>query len=209
MPANYAVCADVIDIGTDTPHPTDEFLIDTNVWALLVYARMAIGSHPSYRAKVAAYSSYVNQTLTNGSRLRRCGLTLAEIAHLIEKTEREIYLSTNPGSSFKTKEFRHNLPVERSGVVAEIQTAWSQVKLMASAADALVDDAMTDAVIMRIQTEPLDGYDLFLLEAAASLGVKQVITDDGDYCCVPGIQMFTSNRGVIAAAHAQGKLLVR
>src|SRR6266404_6252958 len=123
MPANYAVRADVIDISTDTPHPTDQFLIDTNVWTLLVYARMAIGSHPSYHAKVAGYSSYVSQALNNGSGLRRCGLTLAEIAHLIEKTEREIYLSANPGSTFRTKEFRHNLPVERSGVVAEIQSA--------------------------------------------------------------------------------------
>ncbi len=209
MPANYAVRADVVEIGTDTPHSSDEFLIDTNVWAFLVYTRMAIRSHPPFHAKAAAYSTYVNQALTNGSKLRRCGLTLAEIAHLIEKTEREIYLSANPSPLFTTKEFRHNLPIERSGVVTEILSAWAQVKSMADDAEAVVDDVMTDAAIVRVQTEPLDGYDLFLLEAAKSLGVTQVITDDGDYCCVAGIQVFTTNRSVITAAHNQGRLVVR
>jgi hypothetical protein len=68
---------------------------------------------------------------------------------------------------------------------------------------------MTDAAIVRIQRESVDGYDLLLLEAAAGSGVTQVITDDGDYCCVPHIRMFTNNRGVIGAARAQGRLLVR
>src|SRR5262245_7906491 len=33
MPPNYAVRATVIDARSDTPRPTDRFLVDTNVWA--------------------------------------------------------------------------------------------------------------------------------------------------------------------------------
>jgi hypothetical protein len=40
-------------------------------------------------------------------------------------------------------------------------------------------------------------------------GVVQVITDDGDFATVPGIQVFTANRNVISAARSQGKLLIR
>ena len=144
-----------------------------------------------------------------GSTVRRCGLTLAELAHLIEKTEREIYVQANPVAPPQTKEFRHNFPAERGHVVTEIRSAWSQVKAIATPADVLVNDALTDAVITRIQTEALDVYDLFLSEAGSAAGVSQVVTDDGDYCCIPGIQMFTSNQSVIAAAQAQGRLIVR
>ncbi|HEV7395517.1 MAG TPA: hypothetical protein VGN86_03310 [Pyrinomonadaceae bacterium] len=207
MPPNYAVCADVIDIGSDIPQPTDEFLIDTNVWAFLVYSKMAIGPHPTIQRQVAAYSNYVRQTMSCGSRLRRCCLTFAELAHLIEKTEKEIYLATN--SFLTTKEFRHNQPQERAGVVAEIQSAWLQVKAMAAPADALVNDTMTDALLVKIQNQALDGYDLFLLEAAASAGIMNIITDDGDYCCVPGIKVFTSNRRVLSEAQNNGRLIVR
>ena len=155
------------------------------------------------------YSSFVNQALKNGSRLRRCGLTLAELAHLIEKTEREIYAQANPVVPPHTKEYRHNFPGQRANVVMEIRSAWSQLKAMAFPADVLVNETLTDTVITRSQTEALDVYDLFLLEAASLLGISQIVTDDGDYCCVPRIQMFTNNQAVLAAAQTQGSLITR
>jgi hypothetical protein len=108
-----------------------------------------------------------------------------------------------------TKEYRHNHTTERSNVVAEIQTAWGQVKTMAMPIEALVDEPTTDAALIRIQTQLLDGYDLFILEAISRMGIVQVITDDGDFATVPGIQIFTSNWNVIQAAQTQGKLLTR
>jgi hypothetical protein len=41
------------------------------------------------------------------------------------------------------------------------------------------------------------------------VGVKKIITDDGDYLTVPGIQVFTANINFINTARNQGKLLVR
>jgi hypothetical protein len=55
----------------------------------------------------------------------------------------------------------------------------------------------------------IDGYDLFIAEAMANAGVTQILTDDGDYCTVPGIQVLTANRQAIDAAQAQGTLKVR
>ncbi len=209
MAINYTVLTDVIDIRTDIPQPTDEFLVDTNVWYWLVYTRASLGSNPPRTRQLTNYPGYVNQALANGSRIRQCGLTLSELAHRIEQTEREIYGQAIGVQPPPTKEFRHNFPAQRSNVVSEVQAAWAQVTSMASSLDITLNDGMTTAAVLRFQTEALDGYDLFLLEAAAASGVAQVITDDGDFCGVPGLQMFTDNQSVLTAAQAQGKLIVR
>jgi predicted nucleic acid-binding protein len=72
-----------------------------------------------------------------------------------------------------------------------------------------IDDMTATAALNRLQTEKLDGYDLFILESMKNHGVVQVITDDGDFATVSGIQVFTANRNVIAAAKDQGKLKIR
>jgi len=207
MAVNYTVQADVIDIRTDAPQPTDEFLVDTNVWYWMVYSRASIGPNPPQTRQVTDYPGYISRALTVHSQLRCCGLTMAEIVHLVEKAEREIYCSLNP--FVPAKEFRHNFPVERANVISEVLGAWSQIASASSSLDTVVDDAATTAALTRFQTEALDGYDLFLLEAMQTAGVVQIITDDGDYSAVPGIRMFTSNRNVLIAAQAQGKLIVR
>ena len=40
-------------------------------------------------------------------------------------------------------------------------------------------------------------------------GVAQIITHDGDFTSVPGIQVFTANRNLIASARSQARLVVR
>jgi hypothetical protein len=107
------------------------------------------------------------------------------------------------------KEYRHDDPAERATVVAEIQATWNAVKAMGAPLPHHVDEPTTDAALARLPTQGLDGYDLFLLEAISQAGIVQVLTDDGDYCTVPGIQLFTANVRVLTLALAQGKLLTR
>lgn len=80
---------------------------------------------------------------------------------------------------------------------------------MADPLTVLIDAPTTSAALNRIQTEKVDGYDLFILESMKNHGVVQVITDDGDFSTVPDIQVFTANRNVIRAARDQGKLVSR
>jgi len=80
---------------------------------------------------------------------------------------------------------------------------------MAEPLDVVVDDPATDAALSRLKTEKVDGYDLFILESMKNHGVVQLITDDGDFTTVSGIQVFTANRNVIIAARSQGRLLRR
>lgn len=203
MAINYSIQAEVVDITTDSPKEDDVFLVDTNVWYWMTYPN-ATSYVPS---QLANYPSYLNKALTADSKIHHSGLSLAELSHLIEKTEREIYERSN--GTIRPKEYRHNLSGERSRVASEIKAAWGQVVSLADPLAVTIDDMTATAALNRLQTEKLDGYDLFILESMKNHGVIQVITDDGDFATVSGIQVFTANRNVIAAAKNQGKLKIR
>ncbi|MEH1870167.1 hypothetical protein [Nostoc sp.] len=201
MAVNYTVQAQVVDIRSDIPNKDDIFLVDTNVWYWYTYTNASISS---LAYQITEYPSYVAKAIFANSLLLYCGLSGAELAHNIEQTERQIFSST-----LRPKEYRHNFPAERAKVVAEVTAAWNQVISIAVCTEILINEATTNIAFTRFQTQILDGYDLLILEAMDKAGVKQIITDDGDYATVPGIKVFTANSGAIAAATTQGKLLVR
>jgi PIN domain len=211
MMINFNVKAEVIDIVSDRPQRSDIFLVDTNVWIWQTYPNAKNSS------KIREYGAYLKAVRQNGSTLAYSGLVLAELAHVIERTECEIYNKRNNFTKenkleVKAKEFRHNYPSERSKVVKLLQTAWMQIQDFAVPLNELtIDESTTNAALARFQTQALDGYDLFILEAIhkANPGQVKVITDDMDYATVPNIQLFTSNIQVIKLAKAQGKLLRR
>ena len=207
MAIRLNVQADVIDIRTDTPQAEDRFLVDTNVWRWYTY-----GASPPQSAsqKIEQYTPYSTKILGAHAVMFYSGLILAELAHIIETSQYEAYkLAT--GSSLIRKEYRHNLSSERANVVAEVRAVWDEVEDIATSADLNLDKISTRAALSRFQTQALDGYDLFLLEAISQVRSEkiQVLTDDMDYATVSGIQLFTSNGLVIQEARRLGKLLVR
>jgi predicted nucleic acid-binding protein len=204
MAVNYIIQAEVVDITGDTPRAEDAFLVDTNVWYWMTYTR---ASQSAIQYQTTNYPAYTNAALAAGARIYQSGLSLAELTHLIEKAEREIYERTN--GQIGTKEYRHNFPGERTQVITEIQSAWSQVVNLADPLVSTIDNQTANAALARFQTEKVDGYDLFILESMKNHSVVQVITDDGDFATVSGIQVFTANRNVITAARNQGKLKIR
>lgn len=207
MAINYTVHAEVFDIRSDKPGQDDISLVDTNVWYWLTYSRADLADARPKTYQTKDYPAYIGKAISAKSQLHRCGLSLAELAHLIERTEREIYSRSN--GDLGSKEYRHNHSTERANVVAEIQTAWNQVNTMAQTLDLQIDEQATNAALSRLSSQPLDGYDLFILEAISKAGVVKVITDDGDFVTVPGVQVFTANHPVIKTAQSQGKLMTR
>jgi len=208
MTINLTVKATVVDIRADTPSYNDTFLVDTNVWYWMLYARASLADKPPKPYQTTKYPSYISQSLSKKSTLTYSGLSLAELAHLIEKTEREIF-NQSLTSPVIPKEYRHNYPQERANVLTQVQTAWSQVKSIAFPVALTIDETITDAALNRFGTELLDGYDLFILQTMQKEVISQIITDDGDFATVSGLTVFTANSNVIKAAQSQGKLTVR
>ena len=202
MPIHYAIAAQVMDIQQDVPKHKDTFLVDSNVWYWMTYTNASTGGALPYQ--ITHYPNYVNAALAADAKVYRTGLSFAELTHLIEKTEREIYSRSIP-----TKEYRHNLPAERKKVVSEVQVAWGQVKSLATPVEIAIDEPTTDAALYRLQNQRIDGYDVFILELMSKQNIQQIITDDGDFATIPGIQVFTANRSVLRAAQAQRRLVTR
>lgn len=205
MSVIYNVQASVVDIRNDHPAEDDIFLVDTNVWYWQTYTKASLSAQ-SYQT--AYYPSYLQTALNNSSSLMYCGLSLSELAHQIEKTEREIF-NRNVPRNITSKPYRHNYPDQRQNVVEEIKDAWEQVTSIAVCADITVNESTTNKALQKLETQLLDGYDLLILEAMETANITQVITDDGDYVTVPDITVFTANNRVIQAAGNQGQLKQR
>lgn len=209
MSFTNSIQAEVIDVRADVPQPEDIFFIDTNVWYWLTYSK-ANSPSLSRRSRPNAYQindypNYFQNAVVAEATLYCSGLSLSELAHRIERAECEIF----GGERFALKDFRRNYPRQRTQVVAEISSAWNQTTSFASPLNLNVDEPTTNAALSRLDTQLVDGYDLFLLETMKSHSITKVITDDGDYITVPGIQVFTANPSMIKAAGSQGKLLSR
>ncbi|MEH2314552.1 MAG: PIN domain-containing protein [Nostoc sp.] len=208
MSVKYSVKADVIDIKTDSPQKGDIFLVDTNVWYWLTYPPASLPPD-SYQN---SYSNYIEASVAVEATLCCSGLSLAELAHRIETEEHKLSRygsTTDPDYRKKAKEYRHNYIPERARVVSKVEAAWNQVEGLSVQIDLKLDKATVDAAVTRFRTQCLDGYDLFILESMKQESLTKIITDDGDYVNVPGIQMFTANPGVIKAARKEGKLIIR
>lgn len=198
--------AEVVDIRRDVPVSEDIFFVDTNVWYLLTYPKadlpeLSRRSRPK-EYQIEYYPKYLEVAADADAKLYCSGLSLSELAHNIERIECEI--AHNQG--FSLKRFRRDYPDERTQVVAEIESSWAQVTSFAEVLPLEINADITEAALGRLSRELIDGYDLFILETMKAHGVTKVITDDGDYTTVPGIQVFTANRNIINAAHDQGKL---
>lgn len=202
------VRAQVVDIRADTPKDTDVFLVDTNAWYWLFYSRASLTQNGPLARQLNDYPTYLGAAISAKASLHCYGLTFAELAHNIEKAEREIY-EAQTVNSVSPKTFRHDYPNQRRKAVAHIAEAWADVLSVSTMLDLDMNSAFLQSALTLFPSAGLDGYDLFMAEAALKAGVTQIVTDDGDYATVPGLKIFTSNHKVIQAAHVAGKLLSR
>ena len=90
MSVRYSnIQADVIDIISDNPRQEDIFLVDTNVWYWQTYTKASILSKPWNQYQVQQYPSYLNKALAANSLLSYCGLSLMELVHSVERSEKK------------------------------------------------------------------------------------------------------------------------
>jgi predicted nucleic acid-binding protein len=202
------VRAQVVDIRSDAPTSADRFFVDTNAWYWLVYNRASQNPAQPQPYQIQHYPSYLKHALSGQSALYCCALTFSELAHNIEKTEREIY-GNQANRIIHPKKFRHDYPQQRRRIVTLINDAWEDILAMSTLLDMTLDSAVTESARKLFPSLSLDGYDLFMVEAMRGSDIKQIVTDDGDYATVPGLVVFTANPRVIQAAQAARSLLTR
>lgn len=207
MPVQYRIAAQIVDIRYDNPKEGDKFFVDTNVWFWMTYTRA--GSSALFY-QLLDYPGYVDKVLENGGHVYQSAMAFAELAHLIERAEFNIYKKNlRNQQQINSKEFRHNCTVERENVLKEIEAAWVQVKSLGEPLDAVINNSFVDSALSGKRDRKVDGYDLFNLKLMSDYNIKQIITDDGDFATIPGIRVFTSNKNVLHAARTQNMILKR
>ncbi|EOC1531622.1 PIN domain-containing protein [Cronobacter turicensis] len=203
MAFSGTILSNVYDITSFNPSDKDSFIVDTNVWYWLTYSKGV----PSHRPYLHNYTSFINTALSNDSKLFHSGLSLSELAHIIEGTERRIHEKVI-NKKIETKEFRQTYVKERTNATKEIEASWLQVENIANQIEINICDRVTTNCVTKMATTTLDGYDLMIHESMINSGIFNIITDDADFTSVAGINVFTSNKNVIQAASAQKKLIV-
>jgi predicted nucleic acid-binding protein len=202
------VRAKIVDIRADTPKDSDVFLVDTNAWYWLFYSRASLTPNGPQAYQLADYLAFLKAAIGASATLHCYGLTFAELAHNIEKAEREIY-EAQVGKTIKAKSFRHDYPNQRLKLVSLITDTWADVLSVSTMLDLNMDNDFMRSALSLFPSAGLDGYDLFMAEAALKVGITQIVTDDGDYATVQGLTVFTANQRVIQAAQVAGKLITR
>ncbi len=203
----YTVRAKVVDIRRLMPNTSGSFLVDTNVWYWITYPRASEGDKPPHPNQTRYYPNFIKKILDSKGKLYRSDLSLSELTSLIERTELDIY-NNETGLDFELKQFRHEHPKERLEVVDQTLISWYQILSMSESIPFLLDSTFTEAALKRLETQPLDGYDLFIIESLIRSGQPlNIITDDGDYCTIEEITLYTANKSVIECAKEQEKLI--
>ncbi|WP_295454678.1 PIN domain-containing protein [uncultured Thiodictyon sp.] len=206
---SLTVRARVVDLRTDAPKNSDVFLVDTNAWYWLFYPRASQtpgGGPEPYQ--LGHYPAFLKSAISAGATLHCYGLAFAELAHNIEKAEREIY-ADQAGREIGPKAFRHDYPSQRRKLVSLISDTWADVQSVSTLLPLSMDNDFMRSALALFPAVGLDGYDLFMADAALRAGISQIVTDDGDFASVHGITVFTANQRVIRDAQASGKLLIR
>ncbi|MFG6105303.1 PIN domain-containing protein [Leptothoe sp. EHU-05/26/07-4] len=203
---NLAIQADIIDIRNDSPRAGDIFWVDTNVWYWLTYTNASIaGTAQPYQ--INNYPPYIAAAVQAGAQLCCSGLTLAELSSRIERSESKLAGYDYRGG---LKEYRHNDSAGRSSVVTLVENCWEQITDSFSRLENLsIDSATAAQALTQFGTSKVDGYDLFIIENMMQHGITKIITDDGDYSTVPGIEVFTANGNVVRTARRQRRLITR
>lgn len=189
---NYTVQADVVDVTTDAPKAGDVFWVDTNVWYWQTYRRASqrdAGRQPK-GYQTSKYPNFLRQALRAGAKLHWIGLSLSELARQIEDAEHEIAegLGRVP-AGVNAKSYRHDYPTERQNVVRQLELCWRAVEQIAKPlpGDLVLDATAVNTALTDMASCALDAYDLFAIQAMRVAGITQVLTDDGDFCTVPGL----------------------
>jgi predicted nucleic acid-binding protein len=96
----------------------------------------------------------------------------------------------------------HNLATIRGHVDTYVQSARRTVTMLPAVRTA---DPFS-ATFQRWRSSTADIGDAALVTEAKWAGVSDVLSDDADFVTFEGIQLYTANRAVVAAASAAGKL---
>lgn len=198
------VRADVVDIATDSPSPSDRIVVDSCVWYPLTYS----GITAAEGRRFAPYGNYLKKLRTAGGTALISAVSFVEVAKKIEHVEFDKYRART-GYALDAKAARSE-PAHWATVTSEIDVSWKQMHALGtSCASSIGPSCVSNAAAGLRAGELLDGGDAIIVADARREGVDLVLTDDSDYGTLHGIRVLTALPRLLTLARSAGRLVPR
>lgn len=159
------------------------------------------------RYQVNDYPSFISNI--NKSNLYSTVFNLAEISHIIEKIEYDIFLNSRnlAKNNYSKKKYRQDAS-QRQNVLSAIKTSWSLIQKLSENLGLGTSEIITpNDLIQSLSNGLIDSYDALILKLLDSKGMNKVITDDYDFATMPNLIIYTANNQIISEAQSKNLLL--
>lgn len=199
------VNAHVVDLRRHQPQPTLKYVLDTNVWLDLTYARHSLTSSERVRKRAEVHSEFVKAALDTKTQLLWSAISFAEMAHVIEKSEFEI--AKHDGTEIDSlKKFRGQKN-SRLKTLQHIKASLLQVESLGAGIPLAITMSDLPNIYADFANSHVDGYDSLLISSALAAGYSHIVTDDADFISWPGLTVYTCNEFALHVAQNSGKLV--
>jgi predicted nucleic acid-binding protein len=218
------VKASVVDIRPGNALSPKSGVVDANILYIIGYdftSFMAAGVRlpPPYQTRF--YPAWWKKAIKEGVTFCTTAGVLAEVAHIVERTELEILWRTDPnrpeldpalpGQDFTPKYIktvRHYYFSQLQALRESVDTTLKSIRKLVNVMPQVGQDAQAfDQTLVQWVPSAADFGDAALVASAKRMGMTHIISDDADLISFDGITVYTANRKAIDAAVLAGKLV--
>ena len=199
-------CDGIYDLNlfnTNIMHEKVSLYLDTNIWYWLTYEGANIESQKP------KYAEFINKIYNHKNfELLYSHLSYGELAHIIEIDKYKKYKETH-SNCHKVKEFR-KVSGEREDVSNSVRASIVFMDKISASDEKFVEVLnyiSGEEFVNTLKNTTLDGTDVLMANFISHNAIKNIVTDDGDFLSIEGINVFTYNERSIEEAKKQDKLL--
>lgn len=188
-------CDKVINLNTySSINNTRCFFLDTNVLYWYTYPRFSLPGHLNPSAQI--YYDFIDSLTSAGNPLKTSVYNLTELLNVVEKNEYDIYCKLHPDLPLSRKDFRR-MAGERQKVSQMIKTTMNNALNICSITDFNFTSETLKSFSDEFTNHRCDVFDYAILKNCISTKDINIISDDGDFSSMPGINLYTANENIL------------
>ena len=188
-------CDKVINLNTySSINNTRCFFLDTNVLYWYTYPRFSLPGHLNPSAQI--YYDFIDSLTSAGNPLKTSVYNLTELLNVVEKNEYDIYCKLHPDLPLSRKDFRR-MADERQKVSQMIKTTMNNALNICSITDFNFTSETLTSFSNEFTNHRCDVFDYAILKNCISTKDINIISDDGDFSSMPGINLYTANENIL------------
>ncbi len=218
------VKAQVVDIRRQSSSLPKDVVADANVLYVINYdftALEAAGYRVPSRYQTRHYPAWWKRAVQAGVTLCAAACSLAEFAHIMERTELQNLWRTDPSqpvldpdrpcdefSPRCTKAARYFYHSQIRSIRESVETSLDSIRKNVHVLPRVGgDEEVLNRVIRAWVPSTADFGDADLVATAKRAGMPRIISDDADLVSFEGITVYTANQNAVDAARNGGRLL--